>query len=71
MIKLAVVSMIINSSYVLISISPFRKTRIGNQHALGCLGKYIIFYNSPALIRAGEFVYSALISKINGSNSIS
>ena len=41
-IKLAVVRIIINSSYVLIVTTPFARLRSGWYHPSSCLGKYII-----------------------------
>lgn len=47
-IKLAVVRIIINSSYVLISTTPFARLRNGWNHSPSCLGKYIIVKMRPA-----------------------
>ena len=52
--SIATVSITINSSYVDISTTPFRKTRNGIESRLfGCLGKYIILSGIPARVGRG------------------
>ena len=56
-IKPAVVSIIINSSYVLISTTPSTRLEAGGKRPPSCLGKYIIqFLLVPPLTGAGEVV---------------
>ena len=66
-IKLAVVSIIINSSYVLIITTPSARLEAGGKRPPSCLGKHIIFSIIRTFISCFFYDYTQCLSVKNGN----
>ena len=66
-IKLAVVSIIINSSYVLIITTPSARLEAGGKRPPSCLGKHIIFSIIRTFILLHFYDYTQCLSVKNGN----